>query len=475
MNQWHYSINNQTHGPVSAEEIRQLLTAGVINESSLVWCAALTEWTPLGQVPRDLLPETAVSTAPAYAPRAARPAGGHQEVRHQFEFHGRAGEFFRIWIVNVVLTVLTLGIYAAWAKVRTLRYFYGNTMLDGKPFDFTGDPIAILKGNLIFGGIFILYIASSATVPLLAFVVIFGVMVLAPWLIQRALRFRTHNTMHRNVRMNFRGTVSDAYTCYMWLTFLVPFTAGLIMPYIQFRQRHYLMNHLGWGRAAATMQGGPGFFYKTFFKSIAPIFLIAILASIAVPAFNVIQKKANETNGKAESGKSAMVEPAPERSLGLFVSAFAQVSDGTEDTSDNLAVGEEASPSRPMGAFGSAELVVILVILVFYLFMFLMIIYYQVRTHNYSINTTQWSGLGRIESKARARDLLWLYITNGIVVLLTLGLMIPWVKVRMARYTASKTAFIATGSLDSVARAAGGESSAMGDAGADIFDIDIGL
>lgn len=63
-------------------------------------------------------------------------------VHHQFEFHGRAGEFFRIWIVNVVLTMLTLGIYAAWAKVRTMRYFYGNTMLDGKPFDFTGNPIA---------------------------------------------------------------------------------------------------------------------------------------------------------------------------------------------------------------------------------------------------------------------------------------------------------------------------------------------
>jgi len=51
------------------------------------------------------------------------------------EFTGSAGEHFRIWIVNVVLTVVTLGIYGAWAKVRTRRYFYANTLLDGEPFD----------------------------------------------------------------------------------------------------------------------------------------------------------------------------------------------------------------------------------------------------------------------------------------------------------------------------------------------------
>jgi uncharacterized membrane protein YjgN (DUF898 family) len=39
-----------------------------------------------------------------------------------FEFRGTGGEYFRIWIVNLLLTILTLGIYSAWAKVRQLRY-----------------------------------------------------------------------------------------------------------------------------------------------------------------------------------------------------------------------------------------------------------------------------------------------------------------------------------------------------------------
>ncbi|RYZ95608.1 MAG: DUF898 family protein, partial [Proteobacteria bacterium] len=42
------------------------------------------------------------------SPSAAAP-------RQTLEFRGQAGEFFRIWIVNTLLTILTLGIYSAWA------------------------------------------------------------------------------------------------------------------------------------------------------------------------------------------------------------------------------------------------------------------------------------------------------------------------------------------------------------------------
>lgn len=45
-----------------------------------------------------------------------------------FRFTGTARQYFGIWIVNLLLTLLTLGVYAARAKVRTKRYFYGNTI-----------------------------------------------------------------------------------------------------------------------------------------------------------------------------------------------------------------------------------------------------------------------------------------------------------------------------------------------------------
>jgi len=54
----------------------------------------------------------------------------------QFKFNGKASEYFSIWIVNVGLTILTLGIYSAWAKVRNNQYFYGNTAVAESSFHY---------------------------------------------------------------------------------------------------------------------------------------------------------------------------------------------------------------------------------------------------------------------------------------------------------------------------------------------------
>src|SRR3954464_5090136 len=72
-------------------------------------------------------------------------------------FTGRAGEYFGIWIVNLLLTIVTLGIYSPWAKVRRLHYFYRHTALAGSSFDFHGSPIRILIGRAIAAGMFLTY------------------------------------------------------------------------------------------------------------------------------------------------------------------------------------------------------------------------------------------------------------------------------------------------------------------------------
>ena len=82
-----------------------------------------------------------------------------------FEFTGKAREYFRIWIVNVALTICTLGIYSAWAKVRKKRYLYGNTLLQGTSFEYHGDPIKILKGRLIIGGMLLAYYVGGVYNP----------------------------------------------------------------------------------------------------------------------------------------------------------------------------------------------------------------------------------------------------------------------------------------------------------------------
>src|ERR1700722_353561 len=67
----------------------------------------------------------------------------------QLHFTGSGAEYFGIWIVNLLLTIVTLGIYSAWAKVRRLKYFYRHTEVAGSGFDFHGSPIRILVGRVL--------------------------------------------------------------------------------------------------------------------------------------------------------------------------------------------------------------------------------------------------------------------------------------------------------------------------------------
>src|SRR3979409_2523918 len=101
-----------------------------------------------------------------YGGAAANAAGPGK--RHPVEFTAHAGEYFRIWIVNLALTIVTLGIYSAWAKVRKRRYFYAHTRIAGEGLEHRAQPLAILKGRLIAVALFAGFIAVGRMVPELA-------------------------------------------------------------------------------------------------------------------------------------------------------------------------------------------------------------------------------------------------------------------------------------------------------------------
>jgi hypothetical protein len=85
-------------------------------------------------------PTTAGAALPAFPVARAEPQG--RAVRP--EFNGSAAEYFRIWIVNLFFTLITLGVYSAWPKVRKKKYFYGSTRLGGEAFDYLARDFAAL-------------------------------------------------------------------------------------------------------------------------------------------------------------------------------------------------------------------------------------------------------------------------------------------------------------------------------------------
>ncbi|HNM25133.1 MAG TPA: DNA translocase FtsK [Saprospiraceae bacterium] len=54
-----------------------------------------------------------------------------QQISTKIEFHGEGGKYFAILFVNIILTILTLGLYYPWARAKNLQYLYGETEFAG--------------------------------------------------------------------------------------------------------------------------------------------------------------------------------------------------------------------------------------------------------------------------------------------------------------------------------------------------------
>ena len=135
-----------------------------------------------------------------------------REHRLEIRFTGSGSEYFRIWIVNLLLTIVTLSLYYPWAKVRKLRYFYGNTLVGGQPLDFHGDPKTMLRGYLLVAALLGLYSVAgkfSAVAGLIALVIVAAIW---PALLKSSMQFRLANTSWRGLRFRFLGNVGDAYS-----------------------------------------------------------------------------------------------------------------------------------------------------------------------------------------------------------------------------------------------------------------------
>ena len=82
---------------------------------------------------------------------------------HPLEFTGSGGEYFRVWIVNVLLSIVTLGIYTPWARRRTAQYFYSHTLVAGSPLEFTAQQRKMVMGFVLLMLITLAYNIAANT------------------------------------------------------------------------------------------------------------------------------------------------------------------------------------------------------------------------------------------------------------------------------------------------------------------------
>lgn len=195
-----------------------------------------------------------------------------------FQFTGSGGDYFRIWIVNIALTIVTLGIYSAWAKVRRLQYFHRNTRVAGSSFDYHGSPIAILEGRLVAFALLVMYNVAEKFDYRIALLVALPIAIALPWMLRQSLRFRLHYSSWRGLRFAFHGRLGGAYLVFMLWPILAVLTLGLLGPMWHQRLKRYQHDHSAFGSAPFRISASIREFYDIYGRA-----MLIVLSVAAVP------------------------------------------------------------------------------------------------------------------------------------------------------------------------------------------------
>lgn len=347
-------------------------------------------------------------------------------MRHELSFSGKGGEYFRIWIVNLLLSIVTLGIYSAWAKVRREQYFHRNIQLDGSALEYHGNPISILKGRILVVVFMLLFNLSPHIMPTLTIVLVIVLVIATPWIICQAIKFRTWNTSWRGVRFGFQGTSWGIARAYYLNGLLVLLTLGLAAPWWLNRFQRYLVSNLRFGGQKFDSDAPVWSYYKPLLVLLGCI-ILGVIAIAVVAGVSVVASMAG-----APPGTKPMPDPA--QMIALMTSIF-----------------------------------------IFYAALYLIGGSY-VRA---GLSNALWNhsrvGSHQFESGFRTFPLLGLMLTNAIGLILTIGFFAPFAKVRNIRYRVQTLALQSEASLDGFVAEQEEHARSVGDQAAELLDIDLGF
>ncbi len=333
-------------------------------------------------------------------PSAAGPEQAGRQIK-TFTFSGKGFEYFRIWIVNLVLTVVTLGLYSPWARIRSRRYFYGNTTLDGASFDYDPNPWRMLVGRVIAVILFGVYYWLGIVSPEIGALAGFVFMLISPWAINKSLAFNARYTRYRNIRFRFDGTYNEALVAFLVWPMAAAISFGILVPVMMQRMQRFVTIHHRYGNKGFNFSATSGQYYRLFFA------VIGILLGTGITAMLVGQ-----------------IDPLP------------------------VLIG--------LGGYALA------------------IVFYNTRLHNLIYNHSSLAS-NNFRANYELRSYGWLMVSNVVLIVLTLGLYLPFAKIRVAQYKSEHIALDVAGDLDNFVAMSAEEQSAFGEEFSDVFDLDIGF
>lgn len=397
----------------------------------------------------------AESTAALPPPIDAAPAGPH---RLAVEFTGSGSEYFRIWIVNLLLTLVTLTLYHPFAKARKLAYFHANTRVGGHALGFHGDPRKMLRGYLLVLAFSVTYAVGTRLSPMLALAAIGCFVLVWPALWRASLQFRLGNTSWRGLRFSFDGNVGGAYRA--MLPVAVPWVAMVgLSVFVPLPEAQ--------GEEAAP---GSGAWATGFLLAMLAASLLAPLSLAWIKRYQHGHYTYAGQRGRLEAGTGAFYRLSL-KIVGVMVLTFLAV---------GLLVGGSAGIVAATAEGPTSKQWIVLAmsagILIFYALMFIIALpYARSRLQNLVWGQTRSEAL-QFHSALCLGPLAGLTLKNLLLMLATLGLYWPFAAVANARMRLQAVSVDVQGDLSQwIATSQGRPGGATGDAAGDFFGFDLGL
>jgi uncharacterized membrane protein YjgN (DUF898 family) len=417
-------------------------------------------------------------------------AATQKPQRHYLSFTGSGGEYFKIWIVNILLTIITLGIYSAWAKVRTNQYFYGNTILDNASFQYLAKPLNILKGRIIAVTVLIVYSVIQNIYIDYAPYAFLVLMCLVPGMIVLAMSFRLRNTAYRNITFHFDRDFKKAY-----LLFAIPviLLAVAFIPQMsamnEYTQQTALVDEYNvaledaWnndgeispseGEQLDRMVAEHQLVLDTEGFAVAPELpvemawfgLVMLVIMFLYPIWERVFTRFKVNS--SQFGRSAFHFDA---STWQFYKMYLLAT--------GIVIGLSIFVGLMSGVISSITgnpfitgVITGLLLMPVYMFMYAFI---QVYKHNLMVNNSTL-GDAKLVSELDPIALTWIYLSNTLIVILSAGLATPWAAVRVAAYKAEKTSIFTSSPLTQYVAKEEDQRSALGEEMGEAFDLDLGF
>ena len=380
-------------------------------------------------------------------------ASDHIE-RFPLEFSGSGGEFFRVWIVNVLLSIVTLGFYTPFARRRTAQYFYAHTLVAYSPLEFTAQQRKMVFGFLL---LVVLYgafkLAADTGQDTAVSLLMLAAAVLAPWLWGSAMRFRLASTRWRGVRLRFSAGWGEVYLA-SWPVF------AIVMAWIAVGVAARILG----GRSAAS--------------------LVLVLAALLATVLCVIRLEFNfkgllvrRAHVGAQAGRWKPVYRDFVRiwlaTLGVFLACVLVVG-----VLLALFVGGSVAVLAGLKGGGMAAVAAAIAMLVGLVFVLFLAsaparAYREARMFQLVWNNVGVSTIARFRCDLRARGYVLLRVKNIFLSLLTLGLYRPFARVSEYRMKAESVSLHVKGGLDQLVGQLASQQGALGDAMADAVGLDL--